>query len=320
MKIRFILNPISGRNRRRPWLAPYIQSLITERRLDAALVVTHAPGHATQLARAALADGCDRVVAVGGDGTMNEIAQGLLNSRVALALVPCGSGNGLALHLKIPTDVRAALAFAVTPGADVVSIDTGEANGRPFFNAMGTGFDAEISHRFNRLDRRGLIAYARTGFAAYLQRETNRVTIDAATRLRELDTLVVTIANSDQYGNNARIAPGARVDDGELDLVAVSPVSPLTALPLIARLFAGTLFGSPHVVHLRGSRFKIARQQSGLIHTDGETHHTGAIIDVVVRPRSLRLLVPARSHGMFHRVVHPANPFQRPAAAVAAFS
>src|SRR6186713_1617577 len=103
MRLRFILNPRSGRNIRRPWLAPHIRDFIATHRLNASLVVTLRPGHATELARCALVDGCDRVVAIGGDGTMNEVGQALLNSRVALALVPCGSGNGLALHLGLPT-------------------------------------------------------------------------------------------------------------------------------------------------------------------------------------------------------------------------
>jgi diacylglycerol kinase (ATP) len=98
---------------------------------------------------------------------MNEIAQALVGARAALALVPCGSGNGLALHLGLPLRPRRALALLADPTARVVAIDTGTANGHPFFNAMGLGFDAEISRRFNRLTRRGLPAYARTGLAAF---------------------------------------------------------------------------------------------------------------------------------------------------------
>jgi diacylglycerol kinase (ATP) len=302
MKLRFILNPCSGRNRRRPWLAPHIRAFVAERRLDASLVVTNRPGHATDLARAALVDGCDRVIAVGGDGTMNEIAQALLNSRVALGVVPCGSGNGLALHLGIPTQLEGALELAVAPEAVVAAIDTGVANGHPFFNAMGCGFDAEISERFNRLKRRGLPAYARTGLAAFRKRRIQHVVIKSGGRRHELDTLLIAVANSDQYGNNARIAPGARIDDGELNLVAISPIGFLSALPLLARLFSGSLLGSSKVVHLRSGRFIIERTQPGLIHTDGETHHTSAELEIVVRPRSLRLLVSPKSYAMPHRI------------------
>jgi YegS/Rv2252/BmrU family lipid kinase len=295
MKARFILNPCSGRNVRRPWLARFVREFIAARGLAADLVLTGRPGHATELAHAALAAGCDRVIAIGGDGTMNETAQALLHSPAALGLVPCGSGNGLALHLGIPTRLPAALALAADPAAHIAAIDTGAANGRPFFNAMGCGFDADVSRRFNRLTRRGLAAYARTGFAAFRARQREWTVIHGGGRTETLSTLLVTVANSDQYGNGAFIAPGARVDDGQLDLIAVRPVGYAGAVPLIARLFLGNLGGSPSVLRLRGAHFLIERPRPGLIHTDGETHATGATIEIQARPRSLRLLVPAHA-------------------------
>ena len=293
MKVRFILNPCSGRNARRPWLAGFIREFIATRGLDATLVETARPGHATELARAAVADGCDRVIAVGGDGTMNETAQALLRSPAALALVPCGSGNGLARHLHIPTGLRTALALAVDPAARVAAIDTGTVDGRPFFNAMGSGFDAEVSRRFNRLTRRGLPAYARTGLAAFRARQREWTVIHGGGHTEALHTLLVAVANSDQYGNGALIAPGARVDDGLLDLVAIRPVTFASAVPLVARLFLGNLGGSSRVWRLRSARFLIERPAPGLIHTDGETHEAGATLEILVQPRSLRLLVPA---------------------------
>jgi YegS/Rv2252/BmrU family lipid kinase len=298
MKTRFIFNPCSGKNRRNPWLVSAIGAFIAKHRLDADLVFTSHPGHATQLAGAALADGCERVVAVGGDGTMNEVAQALVGASAALAIVPCGSGNGLALHLGLPTQPRRALALLSDATARIAVIDTGTANGHPFFNATGLGFDAEISRRFNRLTRRSLTAYARTGFAAFIRsvgpQGSQRVTItDDNGRQETLDAFIVTVANSDQYGNHARMAPGARVDDGLLDLVVVGPPGLWGALPLVARLFSGTFDRSGRVRRRRGRRFVIHRQAPGLIHTDGETHETGATVEIAVRPRSLRLLVPA---------------------------
>ncbi|HWA08809.1 MAG TPA: diacylglycerol kinase family protein [Opitutaceae bacterium] len=295
MKTRFIFNPHSGRNRRNPWLIPAIHEFIERHGLDADLVSTLEPGHATQLAREAVALGCERVVAVGGDGTMNEVAQALIASPAALALVPCGSGNGLALHLGIPTSPRQALALLAEPSSRIAAIDTGSANGHPFCNAMGFGFDAEISRRFNRLTRRGLPAYAMTGYAAFRGHRPEHCVILGAGRREELAVFVVAIANSDQYGNHALIAPGARVDDGLLDLVAVRPVGFAGAVPLVARLFLGTLDRSARVLRLRDHRFSIIRSAPGFIHTDGETHATDARIEVLVRPRSLRLVVPAAS-------------------------
>ena len=295
MKLCFILNPRSGHNARRPWLAGHIREFIAMRSLDAGLVTTTGPRHATELAQAAVAAGCTRVIAVGGDGTMNEIAPALLHSPAALGLVPCGSGNGLALHLGIPTRLSDALALATDPAARIAAIDTGTANGRPFFNAMGSGFDADISRRFNRLTRRGLAAYARIGWSAFRARRSEWVVIHGGGQTKALLTLLVSVANSDQYGNNARIAPGARVDDGLLDLVAVRPVGFASAGPLIARLFFGKFSSSPRVFRLRSARFLLERTGPGLIHTDGETHETGALVEIKVHPRSLRLVVPLHS-------------------------
>ncbi|MDB6168660.1 MAG: diacylglycerol kinase [Verrucomicrobia bacterium] len=292
MKTCFVFNPCSGKNRRRPWLVPAIRSFIAAHQLDAELVSTEAPGHATLLARAAISRGCERIVAVGGDGTMNEVAQAVTGTAAALALVPCGSGNGLALHLGIPTSPRAALMLLAGPGHRDVTIDTGVANGHPFFNVMGLGFDAEISRSFNRLVRRGLLAYAVTGSRALMKHRMERCVVHGIRR-KCFEMSLIAVANSDQYGNRAYIAPGATVDDGVFDLIVVHSVGLLSALPLAVRLFLGTIDRSRRVTRMRGDRFLIERAGPGLIHTDGETHETSASIEVVVRPRSLRITVPS---------------------------
>jgi diacylglycerol kinase (ATP) len=198
----------------------------------------------------------------------------------------------LALHLGIPTRLDQALRLSAAPSAVIAAIDTGSANGHAFFNAMGSGFDAEISEQFNHLERRGLPAYARTGLAAFRKRRTRRVVIKSGSRHQELDSLLIAVANSDQYGNHAMVAPGARVDDGELDLIAVAPIGVISAIPLIARLFTGQLLGSSKITRFRGARFMIERSEPGLIHTDGETHRTAANIEVLVHPRSLHVVLP----------------------------
>src|SRR5688572_12248682 len=298
MKTCFIFNPHSGRNLRRPWLAGAVREFIRTSSLDAELAVTEGPGHATELARAAVATGCEVVVAVGGDGTMNEVAQGLINTPTALALVPCGSGNGLALHLGLPRTTLSALQLATGAGGRIASVDTGTVNGRPFFNAMGLGLDADVSHRFSRLTRRGLPAYARTAWAALRELRSQECTIECDGQRQTLSTFLVAVANSDQYGNNARIAPGARVDDGALDLVAIRPVGLLGAAGLSARLFLGNVDASPHVMRLRGSHFTIERAAAGLVHTDGETHAMDATVKVAVRAQSLRVLIPVMSRAV----------------------
>jgi YegS/Rv2252/BmrU family lipid kinase len=298
MKIRFILNPVSGRNARTVRLRPLLLDYIRDRSLDAELHVTDGPGHAVELARNAVQVGCQRVVAIGGDGTLNEVAQGLVHTPAALALVPCGSGNGLALHLGIPLAPRAALELAAASSARITAIDTGSVNGHPFFNAMGLGLDADISLRFNQLTTRGLPAYVSTGFSAFNQRRSQRCKITVGNRTEVLDILLIAIANSDQYGNRAFIAPGASVVDGQLDLIAIRPVNHVGAAFLGSRLFLGTIDHSPDTFRLRGTRFIIERPAPGLVHTDGETHETGAKVDVCVHPQSLRIVVPALLRGI----------------------
>jgi YegS/Rv2252/BmrU family lipid kinase len=291
MKLRFVFNPKSGRPRRNAPVLPLLRAFISARALDADLVCTEGPGHATEIARDAVAAGCLRVVAVGGDGTVNEVAQALIHTPAAMGLVPCGSGNGLALHLGLPRSLSGALELATGTSGRLGELDTGVVNGLPFVNAMGLGLDADVARRFNRLVKRGLPAYAATALAAFLSRKTERCHITAGGRHETVDALLIAVANSDQYGNHARIAPHARVDDGVLDLVAVRPVGILGACVLGARLFMGNLDRSTRVRRLRATRFLIERPAAGIIHTDGETHMTGALVEVAVRPRSLRVVV-----------------------------
>ncbi len=293
MKLRFVINPRSGKQRRNAGNLSRVKEFVAQRGLEADVVSTEGRGHATELAREAVAAGCSRVIAVGGDGTVNEVAQALIHTRAALGLVPCGSGNGLALHLGLPKAMADALELAIGAEARIAELDTGTVNGLPFVNAMGLGLDADVSFRFNRLVRRGLLAYARTALAAFVNRHPERCTISDGTRQETVDALLIAVANSDQYGNNARIAPQARVDDGLLDLVVVKPTGLPGALELGARLFLGTIDRSARVRRFKAARFVIERPSGGIIHTDGETHLAGTTIEVLVQPRSLKFVVPA---------------------------
>jgi len=293
MKTVFILNPHAGHNRRRPGLRQQLREFAASCAGGAVVEVTEGPGHARELARSAARAGAEVVAAVGGDGTMNEVAQGLLGAPVALALVPCGSGNGLALHLRIPRSLKGALRLAADPAAAVRLIDSGEVAGLPFFNAMGIGLDAEISRRFNGLARRGLPAYLRAGWGAWRERRPVHCTLEAGAERQSLEALLVSVLNSDQYGNHARVAPGAEVDDGRLDLVAVTASGALSVARLLPSLFLGTLGAGPGVLRRSARRFTLVRPAPGPLHTDGEVHAGPARLEVEIRQGSLRVLVPA---------------------------
>ena len=285
MKTRFIVNPRSGRNRR-----------MSQRALAFALQHGHTvsqtayAGHAAELARLALADGCELIVAVGGDGTLNEVAGALLDTPATLGLVPCGSGNGLARHLGIYGPHRHI--FHTLQDGQPRLIDTGLADGRPFFTAAGLGFEAEISARFNRLEQRGFLRYLLTSAGLLREWQPLECTITCGGVRECVSAFTLAVANGSQYGNNARIAPAASIDDGLLDLCVVPPVTPWNALPLLWRLFAGTLANTRGVTQRQAEHFTIERPSPGLIHTDGETHPAGTRVEFAVRPRSLRVLVP----------------------------
>lgn len=254
------------------------------------MVLTGHPRHAAELAARAVADGCDRVVVAGGDGTMNEAAASLVGTGATLGLVPCGSGDGLGRHLGIHGPVERALQLLVHGVPRV--IDSGTADGHPFFTVAGLGFEAELAHRFNRAARRGFLSYLALGARTFGGWRPQLYTVHSDAGRREVRAFTLAVANAGQYGNQARIAPRARIDDGRLDLCAVPPVTLWNALPLAVRLFAGRVDRAPGVVSLTAARFVVETAAPGLLHTDGETHPVGTRVEFLVRPASLRILCP----------------------------
>lgn len=260
-------------------------------RHGATVRLTERPRHASALAAAALADGCDVIAAVGGDGTMNEIASALVGTPATLGLVPCGSGDGLGRHLRIHGPLTRALGLLLKGRPRL--IDTGLADGKPFFTAAGLGFEAEIAHRFNALKRRGFARYLTTALATWREWPPEEFSISSPAGRVTTRAFTLAVANANQYGNDAFIAPGAAPDDGLLDLCAIPPVTLWNGAPLAARLFRGTIGRAEGVVALRAARFTVDRAAPGLLHTDGETHHAGARVEFTIRPASLRILAPA---------------------------
>jgi diacylglycerol kinase (ATP) len=287
LKTRFIVNLRSGRAAR---ALDTVHAFALQRGAD--LVLTERPRHAHDLARAALNDGCALIVAVGGDGTMNEIASALVDTPATFGLIPCGSGDGLGRHLGIHGSTAHAL--SILDHGHPRLIDSGFADGHPFFTAAGLGFEADIAQKFNRLKRRGFLRYLTTSARALGQWQPQRYTITYPGGREELRAFTLAVANSDQYGNNAIISPGARADDGLLDLCAIPPVTLLNAAPLIIRLFGGTLDRQTGVVIRRAACLTVERSAPGPLHTDGEIHEAGVVVEFSIRPASLRMMVPAQ--------------------------
>jgi len=293
--IAVIINPISGTGGRVDVARRRIErarAAIARRRLEGEVLVTAHHGHARELTRSLLAHGVSTVVAWGGDGTVNEVASELAFRPETLAIVPSGSGNGLARELKIPFDPDRA--FEVAFGGRDHIIDAGELDGRLFFNIAGIGLDARVAHRFaeDGLLRRGFMRYLEITASELLSYQPDDHTVVADGESLRLRTLLVAIANARQYGNGALIAPQARVDDGKLDVVMIGHRSPLTALLQVPWVFAGQIGRLPGVVMRTAADIEITSAHPVVYHVDGEPFVGGASIKAHVRPHALRIRIP----------------------------
>ena len=294
-RVAVIINPISGTGGRLDVArerAERAASLVERHGVAAEVFLTERPGHARELTHAALARGVTTVVAWGGDGTINEVGSALAFREAALAIVPSGSGNGLARELKIPFDPAGA--FDVAFAGRERCIDAGELDGHLFFNIAGLGLDARVAHRFaeDGLVRRGFLRYLEITaqeLFSYAPDEHTIVTDGNAVRVR---ALIVAIANGRQYGNGAIIAPDARLDDGRLDVVVVAARSAIGALVQMPRVFMGKIGQVPGVTMHSAVAIEVTSAEPAIYHVDGEPHVGGASIAARPRPRALRVLVP----------------------------
>ncbi|HEX8616154.1 MAG TPA: diacylglycerol kinase family protein [Thermoanaerobaculia bacterium] len=235
-------------------------------------------------------DAFDVVFAVGGDGTVHETAKRLIGRKPALGILPTGSGNGFARHIGLPVDPARALDSC--SGGRIVTIDTARVNDHPFLGVMGIGFDAMIADRFASSTVRGLETYVKEGLRAFHDFKAEEYELVANGQTIRQHAFVVAIANSGQYGNNARIAPLASLQDGLLDVVIVNDTNVVEAAFILARLFSGTIHHSRGVTTLQTGELTIRRPAEGPAHLDGEPFTLPAELTIRIIPQSLRLLVP----------------------------
>jgi YegS/Rv2252/BmrU family lipid kinase len=304
VRVRAILNPRAGVSRDE---ARRTAERGHPRWSDFDLVVTEGPGHATELARAAAAAGAELVLAVGGDGTANEVARGLLGTEAALGVVPAGSGNGLARALGIPLRARPAL-DALDTGVRRL-VDVGLLNGRPFLNVAGIGFDAAVSRAFHdsgrRGGRRGLLGYVRLSLRGLARYRAPRLVVETGAERHELRPFVLTFANGPQYGSGAVINPGAKLDDGELEVVVVTEQAIPRLLAATPLLFLGGTERIPGYLRLRVRRVSVSAEAPFPVHRDGDPADDTDRVEVELAPRALTVVVPAATLG------NPAAPFAR---------
>ena len=291
-----IVNPISGTGGR-PELArrrvEQARAALAAHRVDGSVLLTEQPRHAPELTRQAINEGASLVIAWGGDGTINEVASELAFRNVAFAVIPSGSGNGLARELKIPFD--SARAFEIAFGRSERVIDAGEIEGRLFFNLAGLGLDAQVAHEF------AVHGLVRRGFGRYLEITAHRLfafrpsehTIVADGISMRTRALIIALANGRQYGNGAVIAPDARMDDGTLELVVIKERSALAAIAQMPIVFAGWIARLPGVMTMSVREVTITSAGPTIYHADGEPCSGGPTISARIRPQALRVRVPS---------------------------
>lgn len=287
VRVLFVVNAASG-PRRRDDLHAVIRKHCSSWEYDVS--PCGAREELAELVGRASESGVEVIYAVGGDGTVHELARHLIGTDLALGVLPTGSGNGFARHLGLP--LQSGPSLTACRGLRSETIDTARVNGLPFVGVMGLGFDAWIAEAFAGAGTRGMRTYVRVGLRGFRRFEAQNYTVRIDGELLERRALVVAVANSSQYGNNARIAPLASLQDGLLDITLIERAPILGAPLLLARLFNGTLHRSAGVTVRTGRRVEISREGAGAAHLDGEPCVLPESLTVEIVPRSLRVIVP----------------------------
>ncbi len=287
-KITFILNPISG-TISKAGVPELIDNTIDKDIYDYQLVFTERAGHATEIAAAEVAKGTDIVVAVGGDGTVNEVGRALVHTNTALAILPCGSGNGRARHLVLPMNLKKSIE-TINKGV-IHDLDYGVINDIPFFCTCGIGFDAFVSMKFAEAGKRGPITYVENVLREGLRYkpETYTITDESGTKMRK--AFLISCANASQYGNNAYIAPHASMADGILDIIIMEPFDMFDAPQISMDLFSKTIENNSKIKMLKSSRILVKRQKEGYIHYDGDPVMAGTEIEIHVEHKGIKMVV-----------------------------
>ena len=286
-RIIFVVNPISGTQSKKAILK-WIDERTDRSVYDYSIVRTEYAGHATQIAASAVEDKVDVVVAIGGDGTINEIARALVHSETALGIIPCGSGNGLARHLRIPMEPKAAI--DIINQGNRLCIDYGKINNIPFFCTCGVGFDAFVSLKFADSGKRGLLTYLENTLHESLTYQPETYEIENEEGTMKYKAWLIACGNASQYGNDAYIAPQASLTDGLMDVTIMEPFTVLDVPSLSFQLFNKTIDQNSRVKTMRAKKIKIHRAHDGVMHFDGDPLMAGKELEVEIIPNGLYVI------------------------------
>ncbi|MGM9803973.1 MAG: diacylglycerol/lipid kinase family protein [Muribaculaceae bacterium] len=288
-KILVIINPISG-SAHREYMPEVVARNLDSNIYDHVVRFTQGPGHATDLAHAAINQNFYGVIAIGGDGTINEIASALINSPLALGIVPCGSGNGLARHLQLPLIPERAIKIINENHID--DLDYCTVNNRPFFCTCGVGFDAAVSEKFSQAKKRGPISYVKNAIAEYLTYRSEEYVIKTPQSEITEKAFVIACGNASQYGNNAFIAPKASMQDGLIDVTVIRPFKPIESPIIGLQLFTKQIDKNTNIHCFRTNELTIYRPKPQVMHIDGEPIMIDADLHIKCHHAGIKVFTP----------------------------
>lgn len=287
-RILFIMNPISG-TIKKSGIPKIIEETLDKDYFDYSIAETQYSGHASILSEKAKDDGIDIVVAVGGDGTVNEVARSIIHTNTSLGIIPCGSGNGLARHLMLPSNIRKAIEIINLHTTH--ELDYGIINGHPFFCTCGMGFDAFISMKFAEAGKRGPVTYLENILREGIKYKPENYEITDENGTSQYHAFLISCANASQYGNNAYIAPQASMSDGLLDVIIMEPFDILEAPQISIDMFNKTLDKNARIKTFRTKSIHIHRENTGLIHYDGDPIMADADVDISIVSKGINVII-----------------------------
>ena len=282
------MNPISGTSNK-AGIPELIANTLDTSLFDYEIKYTEHAGHAFELASEAKDEGADIVAAIGGDGTVNEVARAIVHSETALGIVPCGSGNGLARHLMLPMQLKKSI--EIINHCEIHELDYGIINGHPFFCTCGMGFDAFVSMKFAEAGKRGPITYAENILKEGLKYKPETYEIEDESGTMRYKAFLISCANASQYGNNAYIAPQASMSDGLMDVIIMEPFDVIEAPQISIDMFNKTLDKNSKIKTFRTKKLHIHRKGPGLIHYDGDPIMEGEDIEVEIKAKGIKIIV-----------------------------
>lgn len=300
-----LINPISG-TRDKKGICEFTASRLKTAGIDLEIIQTQHKGHGAELARKASQNGTDIVVAVGGDGTVNEVASALMHSDTALGIIPCGSGNGLARTLGIPMDFEGAI--DIIARNHPYAIDCGIAEGFPFFCTFGVGFDAVVTEKFSTGKRRGKMQYVRSALLEYINFTPDHYALEIDGEIYTEEALLIAVCNTAQYGNNAYIAPRASLSDGLLDVTVIRNGSILHQAMAGIGLLSGQIDRNRYVDTFKAKEVKIIRLKEGPAQIDGEPLNLGRKVNIHCEPSCLKVLSDG-TEPEFQPIITPVQAF-----------